>query len=88
VSVLLFGVSCGEPTLDTESAEAQLLTRLRKADGPAIASVSCPDEVVVEQGARFSCTATEEGGTTWTVEVVQLNDRGRLDYRIVADAAA
>ncbi len=81
----LTAVACQEPTLDADSAAAQILTQLQAADGPEIASVECPDGVVVAAGATFTCTAAETGGRTWAIEVTQMDDAGSLDIRITTN---
>ena len=81
-TLALVSAACGTATLDAASTEVQILAQLRSADGPAIASVECPDDVGVRPGATFDCTAAEPDGTTWTIEVTQLDDEGTLDYRV------
>jgi len=81
----LAATGCARPTLDAQSAAAQILAQLQATDGPAIATVTCPDGVVVAKDATFSCTATEPGGRTWSIQVTQLDDAGTLDYRIESE---
>ena len=82
VLLVVVGTSCGRSTLDGSSAAEQILAQLRVAGGPAIATVDCPPDVAVDAGATFTCTATEQGGATWTIEVTQIDGKGTLDYQI------
>ena len=81
-TLAIAAVACGEATLDAASAEAQIIAQLREAEGPAISSVECPEGIEVRAQATFACTATEPSGTTWTIEVTQLDEAGTLDYRV------
>jgi uncharacterized protein DUF4333 len=87
VALALAGAACGSATLDTDSVEQQILTQLRATDGPVIASVDCPSPVDVAAHGTFACTATQPDGTTWTIDVVQLDAAGTLDFRIEPEAA-
>ncbi len=46
--------------------------------------VTCPDSVRIEAGATFDCVATAKG-TTATVEVTQVDDKGNVTWRVVGD---
>lgn len=48
-------------------------------------SLTCPDDVISEAGAAFTCTAAGEGGMTATVEVTQTDDAGGLSYEVTPD---
>jgi hypothetical protein len=87
VGLFIVCVACGERTLDGASAQAQILAQLRQAGDRPIESVTCPDDVVVQEGSTFTCIAVEPGGTRWTIEVTQVDDAGTLDYRITSEPA-
>ncbi len=71
-------VGCGQAAvLDVDRAEARIAASLGDTFDVDVGAVDCPDEVEVEQGARFSCTA-EVGEATLVVEVVQTDDDGAL----------
>ncbi len=48
-----------------------------------ITGVDCPSDIKVEVGGTFECTLTEESGSTFTIEVVQTDDQGRVTYEFV-----
>jgi uncharacterized protein DUF4333 len=79
--LLLLGAACGR-TLDTQGLEDQIADLLAQRGGPAVESIDCPEDVKVEQGATFECTATGQDAT-WTIEVTQTDDQGHVDMRIV-----
>ncbi|MGH2428134.1 MAG: DUF4333 domain-containing protein [Candidatus Limnocylindria bacterium] len=47
-----------------------------------IASVECPDDVVMQAGNEFECTATDEQGNTGVVTVTQDDDAGNLTWKL------
>jgi Domain of unknown function (DUF4333) len=76
-------LACGRQ-LDTAGLEEQLLEVIDDQGGPEITEVTCP-EVEAETGATFTCEATG-AGTTWTIEVTQVDDDGEVEWRIVGTA--
>lgn len=50
--------------------------------GVAIVSVECPDDVVMEAGNDFECTATDEQGNTGVVTVTQDDDEGNISWKL------
>jgi translation initiation factor IF-1 len=82
VAVLaLSGAACAR-TLDRGSLEETLTSQVRDELDEDDITVSCPDGVEVEEGSVFECTATGADGATVTVEVTQLNDEGRVEWRL------
>ena len=69
-------------TLDTKGLETQIQQYLGGHGGPTMSQVSCPTGIKVQQGASFDCTATGDG-STWTIKVTQVNDRGDVNIEIV-----
>jgi hypothetical protein len=80
-AVALLAVACSR-SLDTAGLEDQIASLLRDRGGPQVSEVACPDDVKVAAGDTFDCTATGEG-TTWTVQVTQVDDRGNVNIEIV-----
>jgi hypothetical protein len=69
---------CGQPAqLDVDRAEASIRTQLAGAWDVPVRSVTCPDDIDVEQGARTTCRATISAGTV-DVVVRQTDDEGAL----------
>ncbi|MGH2538903.1 MAG: DUF4333 domain-containing protein [Actinomycetota bacterium] len=70
-------------TLDTDGLEGELKTQVEDQTGIQITAVDCPADVEVETGGTFTCTAEEESGATFTIEVTQSDDRGNVEWQIV-----
>jgi Domain of unknown function (DUF4333) len=79
--LLLVAAACAKD-LDTDVLQDQIRSLLAERGGPTVTSVRCPDEVKVQAGDTFECTASG-GGTTWTIEVTQRDDAGTVDMKIV-----
>lgn len=76
--VLALAAACGRPAvLDVDRAEARIQTSLTETFDVEVASVRCPDEVEVEEGASFSCDARLSDATL-EVTVRQTDDEGAL----------
>jgi hypothetical protein len=80
--IALSGVACTR-SLDTQGLEEQIAADLEAGGGPTVNEVTCPDDVEVESGGTFECTATGEG-VEWRISVTQLDDDGRVEFQIVA----
>ena len=78
--VLIFFVLFGEKRLDTGDAADKIAAEL----GPG-ASVECPDDVTVEDGATFECTATLDG-TEVPIEVELVGEDGDFRFAPVQSA--
>lgn len=80
--VALGSAGCGQPgVLDVERAEDRIAEELSDTYGVTFGEVSCPDEVAVEEGGSFTCTATVGGGDAHEVDVtvVQTDGEGALE---------
>lgn len=70
---------CGKPAvLDVPRSEERIGESLAETYDVEVGRVSCPDEVEVEEGARFACTATV-GDQEVDVDVRQADDDGTLE---------
>lgn len=70
--------ACGEPAvLDGPRSEERIGERLAEAYGIDVGRVTCPEDVEVEEGASFPCTAAV-GDETVEVDVRQTDDEGTL----------
>lgn len=87
VAVLAITVPACSKTLDTQGLEGQLATQIEDEIDTTIASVECPEDVDVERGGTFRCTAEEESGATLEIQVVQADDQGSVEWELV-DASA
>lgn len=68
--------------LDMEEVETGISDGLEEQLDVEIESVDCPEEVKMEKGNDFECTATDSEGSSATISVVQTNDDGNLDWEI------
>jgi uncharacterized protein DUF4333 len=68
--------------LDIDRLETTLTEGLEEQTGVVIESVECPDEVVMEVGNEFECTATDDQGNTGTIVVTQDDDEGNITWRL------
>ena len=83
VSVLASLGACSRTkTLDTQGLQGLLATKIEQQLGVSGATVACPDDVNVEAGGTFECTATSAGGKTMTLEVTQTDDRGNVTFKV------
>ncbi len=81
--VALAGASCSaNRTLDVAGLETTLRGQLEELQSQTVDAVDCPDEIKVEAQTSFRCTATGDG-TTWTLQVTQDDDEGRVTWKIV-----
>ena len=79
---LIFATTgCGKTVIDAQKAEDFIQSSLEKR-GVAVASVSCPDDVEVEAGKSFDCTATSDQGKTATITMKILNDNA--DVKVIS----
>lgn len=76
----LTGVAgCGRPAvLDTERTEERIGASISQRFDVEVTSVACPDDVEVDEGASFTCTAAVAGGEV-EVEVEQRDGDGALE---------
>lgn len=79
--LLALGVvaACGGPAvLDGPRSEDRIGDRLAEAYGVEVRSVTCPDDVEVEEGGTFTCTARVGEGSV-DVDVRQTDGDGTLE---------
>ena len=68
--------------LDVDRLETTLTDGLEEQTGVVIESVECPNEVPMEAGNEFECTATDDQGNTGTIIVTQDDDEGNITWRL------
>ena len=73
--------ACVTETVDAQDLESNLAEQLSADAGVEAAdvSVSCPEDIEVEQGNEFECQLTAPNGDEVTVEVTLTNDEGGYD---------
>lgn len=73
------GAACGEPAvLDVPRSETRIGARLAETYDIDVGTVTCPDDIEVEEGASFTCTATI-GGEEVDIDVRQTDSEGTLE---------
>jgi hypothetical protein len=83
VASLAVAAAACTKSLDTAGLETTLKDQIEEQTHSTITAVDCPDNIKVESGGTFECTATEESGATFTLEVVQTDDQGRVTWRVI-----
>ncbi len=90
--VLLFAAGC--TSYDRADAESTIVNdlskRVEKFTGSPIESASCPEEVELEAGARFECTATLGDGSEIKIDGAVRDDGGlemKPDPKSLGEAA-
>jgi hypothetical protein len=78
----MLAIGCGEETLDQDDLQTTISDGLEKQVGTAPESVSCPDDVKVEQGGTFECTGTAPNGEEFTIDVTQKDDEGNIEFEV------
>ena len=69
----------GDRTVDANQVEQQIEQQLSTAT-TEVTSVSCPDDVQSETGAKFTCTAKLSGGGSADVEVTETQAPNQFSY--------
>ena len=69
---------CGD--VDSKRVAEEITVGL-KSQRDVEAQVSCPSDEAAEEGATFTCTARADGQTV-DVEVRQLDDDGKVEWRV------
>lgn len=74
--------SLGGDKLDTDKAEREITKGIKDQTG-VDAAVVCPEDVDLEAGATFICTATPKtGGRSANVLVTQKDDQGNVSWKL------
>jgi len=77
--VAIVAAGCGRSAvLDVERSEERIAASLAERFEVEVTAVACPDEVTVEEGATFTCTASVAGDEV-EVDVEQRDGDGALE---------
>jgi hypothetical protein len=79
-AVVVLAVACTK-SLDTSSLESTLQSQAAETLGVSDLTVSCPDNVKVQAGGTFTCTATGSGAA-FTLTVTQSDDQGTVTWKV------
>ena len=77
IALAVYFLVFAEATLDTAPIESQIEENLAGNPNAQVDQVDCPDDVTVEEGGEFQCTASGPGGE-FTVNLVQEDDEGTV----------
>jgi hypothetical protein len=85
--LLVLGFRCSAevsgPELDVPQVESEIQTGIEEQTDVAISGVDCPDDVPIDEGATFTCTATVEGSEeTLSIRVTQTDSSGTVDWQV------
>jgi major membrane immunogen (membrane-anchored lipoprotein) len=87
VSALVLTACASYDKDQTESTIVDDLSpQVEEVAGTSIRSADCPDEVDIEKGTRFDCTATLKTGTKVKVLGSVVNDAGEIQVDITPEA--
>ena len=70
-------------TFDTKGLAEQLQRQLEIQTDTVITAVDCPDDVEIEAGGTFECTAEEKSGATFTIKVTQTDRHGNVEWEVI-----
>lgn len=68
--------------LNTEKLEDIFKNGIEERHNLDVTSVSCPEEVEIEEGATFECTAVTSDSDRSSVFVTQENDEGKVTWKL------
>ena len=80
-SAIMAGCSCSigkssEEKADPEGVELQISSYLAEQSGVPPSSVSCPEEMVQEEGRHYECSAVHPQEGAYVVDVTMHDDQG------------
>lgn len=85
---LVASVGCtSTDMLDIDKLEGVLKTQIESQTDATIESVDCPSDVEIEKGGTLECTGVDASGTTFTIEVTQTDDTGRVHWEVAGSSA-
>lgn len=76
---LLAVAGCG--SIDATKTEKAVREEIARSIGAKLRSVECPENVPLDRGRNFVCTATGADGTRVPVPVTQTDDAGNVEFR-------
>ena len=83
VAAVLALAACGESTLDANQIEEEITPQVEEQTGTRDVAIDCPDDVEAEEGGKFECDLSAQGGIEAKVEVTQDDDEGNVRWRVV-----
>ena len=76
---LLAVAGCG--SIDASKTEKAVRDEIARSIGAKLRSVECPEDIPLERGRNFVCTAMGADGTRVAVPVTQTDDAGNVEFR-------
>lgn len=68
---------------DTKGLAKDLQRQLDIQTDTVITAVDCPDDVEIEAGGTFECTAEAKSGATFTIKVTQTDRQGNVEWEVI-----
>jgi hypothetical protein len=81
IGIAAVAAGCAADVVDPAKTEIAVRFDVQEATDTEIAGVTCPSDVEVITGARFTCTVTARSGVEAVAEIEILNDDA--DLRVV-----
>jgi hypothetical protein len=69
--------------LDLDNLKGIVSQGIQDQLGLVVSSVECPEQVMIESGNTFDCTASPEGGGELAVKITQNDDEGNVTWEVV-----
>jgi len=85
--LLVVGFRCSAsvsgPELNIPTVESEIQTGIEEQTDVTVSSVDCPEDVPIDEGGTFTCTATVEGSEeTLSIRVTQTDNSGTVDWQV------
>jgi hypothetical protein len=80
--LMIAAAACGAASLDTSGLEDELAQQIETQLEVSV-TVECPEDVDVEEGSTFECTASDGQGNAFAIEVTQANDEGDVTWKLI-----
>jgi hypothetical protein len=75
-------VSIGSNNLNTDKLETEIENGIEDQVQISGITVDCPDDVEIEEGNDFECTAKDDQGNERSVDVTQTDDEGNVEWKL------
>lgn len=79
--LLLGGIGCSSG-VDVSGAESTIKDGIINQTGTKVSEVTCPDDIELQEGGKFTCLAHAEDGSSAPIQAVQTDDDGNIHYSI------
>ena len=81
-AALLLGACTTSVSLNSDNLQSEIAAWLQ-TNYQVTADVSCPDDRPIKQGDVITCTAVTDGGQSLTLQVMQEDDAGNVNWNVM-----